>query len=67
MNDDNLKRCPFCNGKARFVEENPDRLAWVRVQCTGCSVKTPLRASHEKVMNRWNNRATDISNQDKGE
>jgi Lar family restriction alleviation protein len=61
MKNDVLRRCPFCGGEAAFVEGDPDRLAWVRVQCKGCSVKTPLRASHDKVMVRWNNRATDIS------
>ena len=51
-----LKRCPFCGAKAEYVEEDPVKLAWVRVECTYCHATTPLRASRDKVRARWNNR-----------
>lgn len=54
LND--LLPCPFCGAPAQYVEEDPVKLKWVRVECTGCHITTPLRVNHEKVKTRWNNR-----------
>ena len=52
---DELKRCPFCGGKAdisKLIE-----LRGTSVYCTRCSVSTKIYYTTEKAVDAWNRRA----------
>lgn len=56
-----LKRCPFCGGKASYF----DALGWCAVQCDECHATTrSIQAcceysAKEKVIEAWNRRVND--------
>lgn len=62
MNEE-LKRCPFCGGKAVIYVDNG-----VRVRCTDCEITTvslcdtlirSKESAIEKVVGMWNRRVND--------
>lgn len=66
-----LKRCPFCGGKARLViseHENSDTTRWHKIMCEdvfgcGAEIGTAISAwqsdykeAVQRLMDRWNRR-----------
>lgn len=56
-----LKECPFCQGKAKFVSDRGEDVVYTGVECTQCFVKTDMIEapySHpEAAAHLWNTRA----------
>ena len=52
-----LKPCPFCGGKAIFLEDDDGRvLPWLI--CSGCSCETDCYDTIEEAIAAWNRRAS---------
>lgn len=52
--DNDLKPCPFCNGKARFVQGTGTKP--YTIQCISCLVETDESNSAELLKDEWNHR-----------
>lgn len=50
-----LKRCPFCNGKAHITGLNFGETVYL-VICEQCKARTTCRKAKEEAVNAWNNR-----------
>jgi hypothetical protein len=55
MNDLNLKKCPFCGGKAEFAETS---VYWVRCSNEQCEAETTNgeNGTKEEAAEIWNRR-----------
>lgn len=53
-NNDDLKPCPFCGGKATLWE---DLFGVSYVSCSCCCVRTPIEEDKHIVIEDWNRRA----------
>lgn len=61
-----LKRCPFCNGHAHFMDvlddnPNPEHHGGIYVECADCNITTPLGFSlmedcRPMLAEKWNAR-----------
>ncbi|MBQ7732492.1 MAG: Lar family restriction alleviation protein [Synergistaceae bacterium] len=55
-----LKTCPFCDGKAKLWEGKKNFYPYdysYRIICTKCHVMTNLFTSREEAVASWNRRA----------
>ncbi len=52
LSDDDLKPCPFCNGRARFVQGGD----LYSVCCINCHVETDTSENPDVLMDLWNSR-----------
>lgn len=61
---ENLKKCPFCGGKAVSRKRRPDHIMNGKcfVCCSECKNKTAYYDTEEKAIEAWNKRTTDITN-----
>ena len=63
----NLKRCPFCGGKAGLYHGVSVLVTTSYVQCTSCKAQTDefhistTYSSDDRAVNMWNSRAYDDS------
>lgn len=63
MSDIKLKPCPFCGGKAEFIECTIALKNAIAVRCTKCNVKTESRpesvtyCARDYVISDWNKRS----------
>lgn len=55
---ENLKKCPFCNGQATFVESLSD----VWIVCEECGAGTGVFGTKEDAVAAWNNRPLEDEN-----
>jgi len=54
-----LKPCPFCGGKAQFLENEIDFVSVVSVDCTGCGASYDCCTDTEsEAAEMWNTRAS---------
>lgn len=69
MSDIKLKPCPFCGGKAEFIEGCITCKTTIAVRCTNCNVKTESHpesvnyCAREIAMTEWNRR---VESEDSG-
>ena len=56
MNNDDIKRCPFCRGNAEVTEiEVSDQLRYA-VFCGACGSEGPVGKLSKEAVLRWNRR-----------
>ena len=53
MNGVELKKCPFCGGKAGLYQAYDGRYV---VECNECGTRCKMSGYKDKVINEWNNR-----------
>ena len=53
MNGVELKKCPFCGGKAGLYQAYDGRFV---VECNECGTRCKMSGYKDKVINEWNNR-----------
>lgn len=53
MNEEKLKPCPICNGKAKYSNDVDDHfVAWV--ECSECGVKALGSYKSDLAVRQWN-------------
>ena len=53
MNDEELKKCPFCGGKAH-LKDTAESYYWI--ECESCGIKTQLSLCKLVPIDEWNRR-----------
>ena len=57
MNTVELKRCPFCGGEAKTVDQTDrSEIHWFWVACSECGVRTKGKMSFVNAISLWNRR-----------
>ena len=53
-----LKRCPFCGGEAEiFVSDVTDRAL---VYCRGCDAQIKMQPNEQEAIEAWNHRVSEV-------
>lgn len=54
-----LKRCPFCGGKARLMTYDTYGSHYVKCDNVSCGIVTWIHTTEEEAVEAWNKMATD--------
>lgn len=61
IEDVTLKACPFCGEEPDLVVSTDDTT--YRIECSGCSIQTPMDASIKNGVTIWNKRKSILKNE----
>lgn len=61
-----LKRCPFCNGTAYYIDDGDTPLAstGIRLCCSNCHIVTPIFTNYKELASYWNTRYNEEEDDD---
>lgn len=51
-----LKRCPFCNGTAYYLDDGAFTPTGIRLCCSNCHIVTPTFTTYQELATYWNTR-----------